>query len=417
MGKLVRVRRRPRYPSVPMGGSLGEVGGPSPEDLVWGIVREACGACRGGILHLLSLELDCDRCGEFIVGEGSRSLCLYLGGRDSGFRMEIGPGASRVCFMGERVWLVGDGRHDPLAREGLRDDVVCVANERATKLLSEALCAFAGARGAFHVEAGGPTRPGGRPYDVYVRNACLAPYRRTIANVTFHVNCDATKEDWAAHAGAAVGPTGRGMGSSRADAEWLARRLQQSDAAPFLTPCISGGGPLALPPPQRKGRRLLGEPGPPRLQGLPHGGVRLVCRGVLPRRAALPGLPRGRRLRGRGRAQAPRGAARPHPRRGPCLRGRDGSLSRRAGRRRRQGHPARPRPAGQPLIRRLREKRPHRALQKEALEHRPPRELRRRGGRLGRRLMAASVRKLPGARWRRGQGGSRGTRRERGGQA
>ena len=39
MGKLVRVRRRPRYPSVPMGGSLGEVGGPSPEDLVWGIVR------------------------------------------------------------------------------------------------------------------------------------------------------------------------------------------------------------------------------------------------------------------------------------------------------------------------------------------------------------------------------------------
>lgn len=29
--------------------------------------------------------------------------------------------------------------------------------------------------------------------------------------------------------------------------------------------------------------------------------------------------------------------------------------------------------------------------------------------------MAAPVRKLPGARWRRGQGGSRGTRRERGG--
>ena len=100
MGKLVRVRRRPRYPLVSMGGSLGEVGGPSPEDLMWGIVREACGACHGGILHLLSLELDDDRCGEFIVGEGSRSLCLYLGGRDSGFRVEIGPGASRVCFMG-----------------------------------------------------------------------------------------------------------------------------------------------------------------------------------------------------------------------------------------------------------------------------------------------------------------------------
>lgn len=241
MGKLVRVRRRPRYPSVPMGGSLGEVGGPSPEDLMWGIVREACEACHGGILHLLSLELDDDRCGEFIVGEGSRSLCLYLGGRDSGFRVEIGPGASRVCFMGERVWLVGDGRHGLLAREGLRGDVVCVANERATELLSEALCAFAGARGAFHVEADGPMGSGGRPYDVYVRNACLAPYRRTIANVTFHVNCDATKEDWAAHAGVAAGPTGQGMGSSRADAEWLARRLQQSDAAPFLTPYISGG--------------------------------------------------------------------------------------------------------------------------------------------------------------------------------
>lgn len=241
MGKLVRVRRRPRYPLVSMGGSLGEVGGPSPEDLMWGIVREACGACRGGILHLLSLELDDDRCGEFIVGEGSRSLCLYLGGRDSGFRVEIGPGASRVCFMGERVWLVGDGRHDSLAREGLRGDVVCVASERATELLSEALCAFAGARGVFHVEADGPMGPGGRPYDVYVRNACLAPYRRTIANVTFHVNCDATKEDWAAHAGVAAGPTGQGMGSSRADAEWLARRLQQSDAAPFLTPYISGG--------------------------------------------------------------------------------------------------------------------------------------------------------------------------------
>ena len=142
--------------------------------------------------------------------EGERGHALCLNGPDGDFRVESEPGFARVRIMGERVWFVDERVRAEVAPRVREGDVVHAGpisgrtQREILKLLHALVRALAGATGVFHDEA---RRPGGwddlagdsfsgRSYDVYVRNAHTGPYRRTLSNITFHVNCDTEWKDW-----------------------------------------------------------------------------------------------------------------------------------------------------------------------------------------------------------------------------
>ena len=112
--------------------------------------------------------------------------------------------------MWEAVWFVPERFRSLTAHQDVQGEVVYGgpmegrSHEEVLGLLFEVVCIFAGAEGIFHDE----TLPEWRwrehdfnefrdcRYDIYVRNAHTGPYRRALANITFHVNCDATEADW-----------------------------------------------------------------------------------------------------------------------------------------------------------------------------------------------------------------------------
>ena len=107
--------------------------------------------------------------------------------------------------MWEAVWFVPERFRSLTAHQDVQGEVVYGGpmegrpHEEVLGLLFEVVCIFAGAESIFHDE----TFPEWRwrehdfsefrdcRYDVYVRNAHTGPYRRALANITFHVNCDA----------------------------------------------------------------------------------------------------------------------------------------------------------------------------------------------------------------------------------
>ncbi|MFC2340082.1 MAG: hypothetical protein ACFNLW_09405 [Olsenella sp.] len=244
---------------------------------------------------------------EYIGQVGEHEFRMSLNGPDGDFRVEVGPHTSRICLMGERIWFISESHREGRAYQNIADDVVYGGpidgrtHAEVIGLFLEVLGILAGATGLFHARAqegrcdldsgtfaiGQHAQfqihssaqegqcdldSGTRHYDVYVRNAHTGPYRRTLANISFHVNCDA---DWGADgaeggaepASAAPspeggtprsgpgrycpvgdGPTGlmgRDMDPTRADVEWFMRRLGRSDVSRLLSLDLqedSGGG-------------------------------------------------------------------------------------------------------------------------------------------------------------------------------
>ena len=215
---------------------------------------------------------------KYIGQVGEHEFRMSLNGPDGDFRVEVGPHTSRICLMDERIWFISESHREGRAYQNIADDVVYGGpidgrtHAEVIGLFLEVVGILAGATGLFHARAQEgrcDLDSGTRHYDVYVRNAHTGPYRRTLANISFHVNCDA---DWGADgaeggaepASAAPspesgtprsgpgrycpvgdGPTGlmgRDMGPTRADVEWLMRRLQLSEASRFLSYDLDGEG-------------------------------------------------------------------------------------------------------------------------------------------------------------------------------
>ena len=218
---------------------------------------------------------------EYIGQVGEHEFRMSLNGPDGDFRVEVGPHTSRICLMGERIWFISESHREGRAYQNIADDVVYGGpidgrtHAEVIGLFLEVVGILAGATGLFHARAQEgrcDLDSGTRHYDVYVRNAHTGPYRRTLANISFHVNCDA---DWGADgaeggaepASAAPspeggtprsgpgrycpvgdGPTGlmgRDMDPTRADVEWFMRRLGRSDVSRLLSLDLqedSGGG-------------------------------------------------------------------------------------------------------------------------------------------------------------------------------
>ena len=218
---------------------------------------------------------------EYIGQVGEHEFRMSLNGPDGDFRVEVGPHTSRICLMGERIWFISESHREGRAYQNIADDVVYGGpidgrtHAEVIGLFLEVVGILAGATGLFHARAQEgrcDLDSGTRHYDVYVRNAHTGPYRRTLANINFHVNCDA---DWGADgaeggaepASAAPspeggtprsgpgrycpvgdGPTGlmgRDMDPTRADVEWFMRRLGRSDVSRLLSLDLqedSGGG-------------------------------------------------------------------------------------------------------------------------------------------------------------------------------
>ncbi len=217
---------------------------------------------------------------EYIGQVGEHEFRMSLNGPDGDFRVEVGPHTSRICLMGERIWFIGESHREGRAYQNIADDVVYGGpidgrtHAEVIGLFLDVVGILAGATGLFHARAQEgqcDLDSGTRHYDVYVRNAHTGPYRRTLANISFHVNCDA---DWGADgaeggagpAPAAPAPSpeggtpcsgpgrdcpvgdepaglmGRDMGPTRADVEWLMRRLQLSEASRFLSYDLDGEG-------------------------------------------------------------------------------------------------------------------------------------------------------------------------------
>ena len=141
---------------------------------------------------------------EYIGQVGEHEFRLGLNGPDGDFRVEVGPHTSRICLMGERIWFISESHREGSAYQDMADDVVYGGqidgrtHAEVIELFLEVIGILTGVTGLFHAraqEGWGDLEPCTRPYDVYVRNAHTAPYRRTLANISFHVNCDA---DWGA---------------------------------------------------------------------------------------------------------------------------------------------------------------------------------------------------------------------------
>ena len=141
---------------------------------------------------------------EYIGQVGEHEFRMSLNGPDGDFRVEVGPHTSRICLMGERIWFISESHREGRAYQNIADDVVYGGpidgrtHAEVIGLFLDVVGILAGATGLFHARAQEgrcDLDPGTRHYDVYVRNAHTGPYRRTLANISFHVNCDA---DWGA---------------------------------------------------------------------------------------------------------------------------------------------------------------------------------------------------------------------------
>ena len=141
---------------------------------------------------------------EYIGQVGEHEFRMSLNGPDGDFRVEVGPHTSRICLMGERIWFISESHREGRAYQNIADDVVYGGpidgrtHAEVIGLFLEVVGILAGATGLFHARAQEgrcDLDSGTRHYDVYVRNAHTGPYRRTLANISFHVNCDA---DWGA---------------------------------------------------------------------------------------------------------------------------------------------------------------------------------------------------------------------------
>ena len=142
---------------------------------------------------------------EYIGQVGEHEFRMSLNGPDGDFRVEVGPHTSRICLMGERIWFISESHREGRAYQNIADDVVYGGpidgrtHAEVIGLFLEVVGILAGATGLFHARAQEgrcDLDPGIRHYDVYVRNAHTGPYRRTLSNITFHVNCDTEWKDW-----------------------------------------------------------------------------------------------------------------------------------------------------------------------------------------------------------------------------
>ena len=142
--------------------------------------------------------------------ERNDDYSLYLNGWVGGFYAHLDARSCEVCCLGECVHLDDEAYRVGISRDAAYGEVVYAGpisgrtHEEILDLVFEIVRVFVGATDAFHEE----TRPawkwresdfgdfGDCIYDVYVRNAHTGPYRRTLANITFHVNCDTEWKDW-----------------------------------------------------------------------------------------------------------------------------------------------------------------------------------------------------------------------------
>ena len=137
--------------------------------------------------------------------ESDGGFCLNLNGRVGDFYAGFGSDTLDVCFRGELVRFIEDSARDTYGYEDVYGDIIyngpILGRPRAEllDLVCEAVRIFAGATSVSHDEVVDATRwhaPSfdqirDSSYDVYVKNAHTAPYRKTFANISFHVNCDA----------------------------------------------------------------------------------------------------------------------------------------------------------------------------------------------------------------------------------
>lgn len=139
-----------------------------------------------------------------IIGEDDDGYSLYLNGWVGELYVSLDALSCEVYCLGECVHLADEDYRVGISCDTAWEEVVYAGpisgrtHEEIFDLVFEVVRVFAGATGVFHEE----TRPawkwresdfgdfGDCIYDVYVRNAHTGPYRRTLSNITFHVNCD-----------------------------------------------------------------------------------------------------------------------------------------------------------------------------------------------------------------------------------
>ena len=182
---------------------------PQPPKPPAGLGRRGLPLSRGEVVWLMERlqRSDVSRFLTYDLLEEGDLRSLLLNGRLGDFRVRLSPDAVEVHVMGVRVLLASGGPCGDVARRTARGtaayggDADGMAHEEIIDFLYGLVCALAGATGAF-CEEGHPeeSAPGPGPlcrrYDVYVRNAHAVPHTRTFANITLHVNCDATGVDW-----------------------------------------------------------------------------------------------------------------------------------------------------------------------------------------------------------------------------
>ena len=137
--------------------------------------------------------------------ESDGGFCLNLNGRGGDFYVGFDSDTLVVGFRGKLVWFIEDSARDTYGYEDVCGDIIyngpILGRPRAEllDLACEVVRIFAGATGVSHDEVVDAKRwhaPSfdqirDSSYDVYVKNAHTAPYRKTFANISFHVNCDA----------------------------------------------------------------------------------------------------------------------------------------------------------------------------------------------------------------------------------
>ena len=140
--------------------------------------------------------------------ESDGEFCLNLNGRGGDFYVGFDSDTLDICCMGELVWFIEDSPRDNYGYEDVCGDIVyngpLLGRSRVElfDLACEVVRIFAGATDVSHDEVADAKKwhsPSfdqirDSSYDVYVRNAHTAPYTKTLANISFHVNCDAPGE-------------------------------------------------------------------------------------------------------------------------------------------------------------------------------------------------------------------------------
>ena len=157
-------------------------------------------------------RLECSDFSHFLTFSSERGIgrgrpgvpSSYLNGLDGDFWLSIASPFSQVHCRDELVWFVTESFRDRLTYQDLRGGIVyggaieSVTSSEVAALLFETVRSFAGATDVYHTETVAEKRAHARDlnpfddfrYDVYVRNTHSKPYTKTLANVTFHVNCD-----------------------------------------------------------------------------------------------------------------------------------------------------------------------------------------------------------------------------------